>query len=100
MSTINKAPLELNEGFKYALDVLEKTDQSLFLTGRAGTGKSTLMQLFRSTTRKKMVVLAPTGIAALNVQGQTIHSFFWLPATAHSGQGHHEAFQQKMVQPD
>ncbi len=76
---INKAPLELNEGFKYALDVLEKTDQPLFLTGRAGTGKSTLLQLFRSTTRKKMVVLAPTGIAALNVQGQTIHSFFGFP---------------------
>ncbi|MBK9015052.1 MAG: AAA family ATPase [Saprospiraceae bacterium] len=77
--SINKAPLELNDGFKYALDVLEKTNQSLFLTGRAGTGKSTLLQLFRSTTRKKMVVLAPTGIAALNVQGQTIHSFFGFP---------------------
>ncbi len=76
---IDKSPLELNEGFRYALDVLEKTSQSLFLTGRAGTGKSTLLQLFRSTTRKKMVVLAPTGIAALNVQGQTIHSFFGFP---------------------
>lgn len=79
MSLINKVPLELNDGFKYALDVLEKTNQSLFITGRAGTGKSTLLQLFRSTTRKKMVVLAPTGIAALNVQGQTIHSFFGFP---------------------
>lgn len=79
MSPINKAPLELNDGFKYALDVLEKSSQSLFLTGKAGTGKSTLLQLFRSTTRKKMVVLAPTGIAALNVQGQTIHSFFGFP---------------------
>ncbi len=79
MSAINKAPLELNDGFKYALDVLEKTNQSLFLTGRAGTGKSTLLQLFRSTTRKKMVILAPTGIAALNIQGQTIHSFFGFP---------------------
>ncbi len=79
MSLINKAPLELNDGFKYALDVLEKTEQSLFLTGKAGTGKSTLLQLFRSTTRKKLVVLAPTGIAALNVQGQTIHSFFGFP---------------------
>ncbi len=76
---IDKAPLELNEGFRYALDVLEKTRQSLFLTGKAGTGKSTLLQLFRGTTRKKTVVLAPTGIAALNVQGQTIHSFFGFP---------------------
>ncbi|MBI1225640.1 MAG: AAA family ATPase [Bacteroidetes bacterium] len=79
MSLISKVPLELNEGFKYALDVLEKSRQSLFLTGKAGTGKSTLLQLFRSTTRKKIVVLAPTGIAALNVQGQTIHSFFGFP---------------------
>ncbi len=79
MSTISKTPLELNEGFRFALDLLEKTGQSLFLTGKAGTGKSTLLQLFRSTTRKKMVVLAPTGIAALNVQGQTIHSFFGFP---------------------
>ena len=52
----------------------------MFITGRAGTGKSTLLQLFRNTTRKKTVVLAPTGIAALNVKGQTIHSFFNFPA--------------------
>ena len=77
--SLNKVPLELNDGFKYALDVLEKSSLSMFLTGKAGTGKSTLLQLFRSTTRKKMVVLAPTGIAALNVQGQTIHSFFGFP---------------------
>jgi len=52
----------------------------MFITGRAGTGKSTLLQLFRKTTRKKTVVLAPTGVAALNVSGQTIHSFFKFPA--------------------
>ncbi len=74
-----KQPLQLNEDFNYALDVLEKTNQNIFITGRAGTGKSTLLQLFRSTTRKKIVVLAPTGIAALNVGGQTIHSFFGFP---------------------
>lgn len=49
------------------------------MTGRAGTGKSTLLQLFRRTTRKKVAVVAPTGIAALNVGGQTIHSFFGFP---------------------
>ncbi len=76
---INKTPLELNGDFKYALDVLEKTDKSLFITGRAGTGKSTLLNLFRQTTRKKTVVCAPTGIAALNVKGQTIHSLFGFP---------------------
>lgn len=62
------------------MDVLEKTDRSAFITGRAGTGKSTLLKLFRNTTRKKTVVLAPTGVAALNVKGQTIHSFFRFPA--------------------
>ncbi len=77
---MNERPLELNKDFNYALDVLEKTDRSLFITGRAGTGKSTLLQLFRNTTKKKTVVLAPTGVAALNVKGQTIHSFFGFPA--------------------
>lgn len=72
-------PLELNDDFKYALDQIEKAGNNLFITGRAGTGKSTLLQLFRNTTRKKTVVLAPTGIAALNVKGQTIHSFFGFP---------------------
>jgi ATP-dependent exoDNAse (exonuclease V) alpha subunit len=76
---LNQTPLLLNDDFKYALDVLEKTDNSLFVTGKAGTGKSTLLQLFRNTTKKKCAVLAPTGVAALNVQGQTIHSFFGFP---------------------
>ena len=74
-SMIEKEPLHLNKTFKYALDLLEKTPTSAFITGRAGTGKSTLLKLFRNSTRKKVVVLAPTGVAALNVQGQTIHSF-------------------------
>lgn len=77
--SLNRKPLELNGDFKYALDVLEKTNKSLFITGRAGTGKSTLLNLFRQTTRKKIVVCAPTGIAALNVKGQTIHSMFGFP---------------------
>lgn len=76
---LNKTPLELNGDFQYALDTLEKTPASMFITGRAGTGKSTLLQLFRNTTRKKTVVVAPTGVAALNVRGQTIHSFFGFP---------------------
>ena len=76
---LEKQPLELNADFQYALDALEKEGKNLFVTGRAGTGKSTLLQLFRNTTRKKGVVLAPTGIAALNVKGQTIHSFFGFP---------------------
>lgn len=73
------APIVLNDDFKHTLDLLEKSERNLFITGKAGTGKSTLLQLFRNTTRKKVAVLAPTGVAALNVQGQTIHSFFGFP---------------------
>lgn len=72
-------PLELNADFAYALDAMERDGKNMFITGRAGTGKSTLLQLFRHTTRKKCVVLAPTGVAALNIKGQTIHSFFGFP---------------------
>ncbi len=76
---LDKPPIELNAQFQDTLDLLDKTNKSAFITGRAGTGKSTLLQLFRTTTKKKTVVLAPTGIAALNVKGQTIHSFFGFP---------------------
>lgn len=68
--------IEINEQFKRALDIMENTGKSIFITGRAGTGKSTLLDYFRRNTRKKVAVLAPTGVAALNVKGQTIHSFF------------------------
>ena len=67
---------ELNERFKNALAVMEDTNKNIFITGKAGTGKSTLLSYFCAMTDKKPVVLAPTGVAALNVKGQTIHSFF------------------------
>lgn len=68
--------IEINEQFRQALEVMERTGKNVFVTGKAGTGKSTLLNYFRSITAKKIVVLAPTGVAALNVQGETIHSFF------------------------
>jgi len=68
--------IEINPGFRRALDIMEGTDRHVFITGKAGTGKSTLLELFRSQTPKRIAVLAPTGVAALNVRGQTIHSFF------------------------
>ncbi|MFH1639124.1 MAG: AAA family ATPase [Chloroflexota bacterium] len=71
-----KHPVELNCQFKRALDLMEHTQKSIFITGRAGTGKSTLLNYFCRITKKKVAVLAPTGVAALNVKGQTIHSFF------------------------
>jgi ATP-dependent DNA helicase PIF1 len=74
-----KDPLSLSPEFSGILNQLEYTQDHIFITGRAGTGKSTLLQIFRTVTRKKVVVLAPTGIAALNVRGQTIHSFFGFP---------------------
>lgn len=68
--------IELNTQFLRALDLMEHSSKHLFITGKAGTGKSTLLNHFRLTTSKRVVVLAPTGVAALNVRGQTIHSFF------------------------
>lgn len=68
--------IELNEQFVRALDLAEHTNKNVFVTGRAGTGKSTLLDYFRLTTQKRVAILAPTGVAALNVKGQTIHSFF------------------------
>ena len=71
----SSAPIEINDQFRLALHWLEETVQSVFVTGKAGTGKSTLLEYFRETTRKEIAVVAPTGVAALNVRGQTIHSF-------------------------
>lgn len=68
--------IDFNPVFQKALSFLEETQQNLFITGRAGTGKSTLLSYFREHTKKNLVVLAPTGVAALNVHAQTIHSFF------------------------
>lgn len=68
--------IDFNPSFQRALDLMENTKQNVFITGRAGTGKSTLLNYFKSHTKKNVVVLAPTGVAAVNIQGQTIHSFF------------------------
>src|SRR5262245_11766973 len=71
--------LTLTDEFQSAFDLIERQGQSLFLTGKAGTGKSTFLHYFREKTAKATVILAPTGVAALNVGGQTIHSFFQFP---------------------
>ena len=68
-----------NEEFKKALQIVNFTRRSLFLTGKAGTGKSTFLRHICQHTKKKHVVLAPTGIAAINAGGSTLHSFFKLP---------------------
>ena len=68
-----------NKELQNALQIIQYTRQSLFLTGKAGTGKSTFLRHIAATTKKKHVVLAPTGIAAINAGGSTLHSFFKLP---------------------
>ncbi len=66
-----------NDPFIHALEIALFSDKSLFLTGRAGTGKTTFLHtLRRLNSDKNMVVLAPTGVAAINAKGKTIHSFF------------------------
>lgn len=68
-----------NPEFRNALELITRTRQSVFLTGKAGTGKSTFLKHLCEIVQKKFVVLAPTGIAAINAGGSTIHSFFKLP---------------------
>ena len=70
---------ELTHEFQEVFDLIENTNNSVFITGKAGTGKSTLIEYFRENTKKKAVFIAPTGVAALNIKGKTIHSFFKLP---------------------
>lgn len=68
-----------NPELKQALQLIQFSNRSVFLTGKAGTGKSTFLRYIASNTKKKHVVLAPTGIAAINAGGSTLHSFFKLP---------------------
>lgn len=68
-----------NKEFQNALNLIQYTRQSVFLTGKAGTGKSTFLKYVCDITKKKHIVLAPTGIAAINAGGSTLHSFFKLP---------------------
>ncbi len=68
-----------NKEFRQALQIIRFTNRSVFLTGKAGTGKSTFLRYIRNNVKKKNIVLAPTGIAAINAGGVTLHSFFKLP---------------------
>ena len=71
--------LQLSPEQQAVFDAIETTQQNLFITGRAGTGKSTLLNHLADNTSKQIVICAPTGVAALNIGGQTIHSLFRLP---------------------
>ena len=68
-----------NPELQNALQIIQYTQRSLFLTGKAGTGKSTFLRYIAAHTKKKHIILAPTGIAAINAGGSTLHSFFKIP---------------------
>ncbi len=68
-----------NEAFLQAVSFVNQTNQHLFLTGKAGTGKTTFLKYIRENSHKKMAVTAPTGVAAMNAGGTTLHALFWLP---------------------
>ena len=69
----------MNKEAELAWQIIETTGTNLFLTGRAGTGKTTFLRSLKEKSKKRLVVVAPTGIAAINAEGTTIHSFFQLP---------------------
>lgn len=71
--------LKLSQEQSAIFDFIESSRENVFITGRAGTGKSTLLNYLTANTSKQVAVCAPTGVAALNVQGTTIHSLFFLP---------------------
>ncbi|MDR1678951.1 MAG: AAA family ATPase [Prevotellaceae bacterium] len=77
ISEIEGVKLDLtNEEFNNAVDFVQHTNRLIYLTGKAGTGKTTFLKYIKETVKKNMVILAPTGVAAINAGGQTIHSFF------------------------
>lgn len=73
----NEFPIDQeNKEFNYAIDFIQNTEKIVYITGKAGTGKTTFLRHLRSITKKNTIVLAPTGVAAINAGGQTIHSYF------------------------
>ncbi len=68
-----------NTAFMQAVAFVNQTNQNLFITGKAGTGKTTFLKYIREHSYKKMAITAPTGVAAMNAGGTTLHSLFWLP---------------------
>ncbi len=68
-----------NPELELALNFIEKTDRNLFITGKAGTGKTTFLHQIKNESLKRLVIVAPTGVAAINAKGVTIHSFFQMP---------------------
>ncbi|PQJ71947.1 helicase [Polaribacter butkevichii] len=80
MSTLRqKVKMPKNPELELALQFIDKTDRNIFVTGKAGTGKTTFLHQIKKESLKRMVIVAPTGVAAINAKGVTIHSFFQMP---------------------
>lgn len=93
-------PTELdtdNHAFQHAVSFVNQTNRSIFLTGKAGTGKTTFLKHIRKHSHKKMVVAAPTGVAAMNAGGMTLHSLFWLPFGLYIAEGEVEPEWENLV---
>lgn len=84
-----------NPQIELAFDYIQNTDKNIFLTGKAGTGKTTFLHRVKAESIKRMVVVAPTGVAAINAQGMTIHSFFQLPFGPYLPDGGTDLTQQR-----
>src|SRR5688572_21561981 len=89
MSFISNPQLDL------AFDYVRNTNKNIFLTGKAGTGKTTFLHKIKEEAFKRMVVTAPTGVAAINAGGMTLHSFFQLPFGLHLPGASREAGNQR-----
>jgi len=88
-------PITLDQTTLDIVREIENSWENVFLTGNAGTGKSTLLDHFRNTTKKNIAVVAPTGVAAVNVKGETIHSFFHFPPNVDHERAKHEGKNTK-----
>ncbi len=88
--------IDMNREFQEAFDRMESSMECLFITGKAGSGKSTLLEVFKAKTKKNVAIVAPTGVAALNVGGQTIHSFFKFPPGLLTEDRIHSVRQKKL----
>src|SRR6056297_327535 len=75
--------LQTNPQLELALEYVRNTNKSVFLTGKAGSGKTTFLHQIKADGRKRLAVVAPTGVAAINAGGMTIHSLFQLPFGIH-----------------
>ncbi|MCL2026929.1 MAG: AAA family ATPase, partial [Bacteroidales bacterium] len=93
--------MQTNTELQLANDFVAFSSKNIFLTGRAGTGKTTFLHHLKAHSPKRMIVVAPTGVAAINARGVTIHSFFQLPLSpflpTHPPEGFNRMFRKEKI---